>query len=613
MQKGLYLRCLVLTGFAFFSFSTLLPGQSGCPGCTISLPPLPADTIYLGAAPDGVAGQYYDGDISFRMPRTTTPVNAMDPSTPAGLTINNVTIVSLLNVPPGLDWEPSKFSFDTQSQTDGCVKFCGTPLQPGLYEVQVYVTAQVLLVTQSTSFSFPIYIAPAASNNDGFAMQNNTGCGEVTVSFENNVPANGNSGYSYFWDFGNGHTSTEQNPGAQTYSTPGIYDVNFKATIDTFGYKLTTVRVMNSPCTDFGIPPIFSTSPDLYVKIKDPNGNLIVTTPVIDNATYPAVFNINLMLGEGIYELEVRDEDSFGSESCGYVYFNKNTTNLLISGDLQVFTDIIHPVTTIESADSVIVFPLPDPPLVSPQGQVNICTGSEVELELSNYFENIQWYRDTVLLFGETGSGLSVSEPGGYWVQYTSPDGCKSQSEPVVVGLISLPLAPAFYAIGNELTLVDPSILPADYSLQWYQEGELIPGATGETYCFTEPGVYLFTLQVTDNTTGCSNDFSLGASFNPNYNCAISSAEEPDALASSLRIFPNPTTGWVGVSFEKQQPGSVDLALFDALGQVVWQVQEKTAALIFQKELDLSTVPAGLYFLKIQTADGVISGKIMRQ
>lgn len=321
-------------------FLTNAFGQVGCPGCNVSLPVLPADTIYLGPAPDGEAGVYYDGDISFRMPKTTTPVNATDPSTPPGLNISQIDIVAVVNVPPGLSWQPSQFSFNPSNQTDGCVKFCGTPLQPGLYNVEVFVTATVLTLNESTSFSFPIYIAPSSSNSAGFSMENNSGCGEVTVSFENNLPSNGVTGYSYSWDFGNGSTSTLENPPPLTYSIPGVYEINYTANIDTFGYEVTTVRVLNTGCDDI----LINTQPDLYVKIRDPQGNFVVITGVQDNASFPAVFNINLPLGNGTYELEVRDEDTFGSESCGYVYFTKNTNTILVSGDLEVQVDIIHPV-----------------------------------------------------------------------------------------------------------------------------------------------------------------------------------------------------------------------------------------------------------------------------
>ncbi len=603
---------MVLAGFmALFSTSSLV-AQSGCPGCVVSLPPLPEDTIYLGAAPDGVAGQYYDGDLHFRMPKTTTPVNAMDPSTPPGLNISKVNIVALFNVPPGLSWEPNKFSFNTQSETDGCVKFCGTPLLPGLYEVQVFVTAEVSLITQSTTFSFPIYIAPAVSNNDGFSMENNSGCGKVTVQFENNIPANGQSGYSYLWDFGNGQTSTSENPGEQTYSAPGVYDVSFQATIDTFGYQLTTVRVLNSPCTDIGLPPIFSPNPDLYLRIKDQDNNLLLQTSVLSNTSYPAIFNVNLMLPNGTFGIEVRDEDTFGDESCGFVYFTKYTAGTLVSGELEVAVDIIHPVSVVESSGQVTVYPIPEPPVVEPEGVVGICAGSKVELETVNYFENLQWYQDTSLLFGEISSTLLVSEAGNYRVQYSSAVGCKSQSEPVSVNVLQLPQTPAFQAIGNQLTLLSSVILPGDYSLQWFQDGEPIPEATTETYCITEPGVYLFSLEVTDNATGCANSFNLGAAYNPNYLCALSDADQAATIDATLKIYPNPTSGFIWISFKNAPHSTLNLLLYDALGQLVWQANERLDAEFFHQELDLSAVPAGLYFLKISAGDQHIIKRVVR-
>jgi PKD repeat protein len=608
MSKRLYLLLFTLLGF----LPPLSTGQTGCSGCTVNLPPLPGDTLYLGQAPDGVTGEYYDGTMSFRLPKSTDPVHDIDPGTPAGLDISNISLVAIINVPPGLSWEPSQTSFNPQNETDGCVRFCGTPLQPGYYDVQVFVTAEVLLVQQSTSFTFPMYIAPAASSNDGFFMQNSTGCGEATVDFQNNLPSNGKAGYTYAWDFGNGITSAEENPGSQTYQSPGRYAVTFNATIDTFGYQLTTVLVMATGCSDVSLPPIFNGNPDLYVKIKDPGGNLIYSTNPVDNSPTPIAYNANLMLQEGTYELEVRDEETFGSNSCGYVYFDKNTTGTLESGDLKVVVNIIHPVSTVQSTDTVQIYAIPEAPVLSLAGIAAICKGDAVELEVNNYVENIQWFKDTSVMLGETTYDLLVPNPGDYWVEYTSADGCKSKSASTSVELISLPLPPAFHAIGNQLTLNNPDLLPAQHSLQWFQDGVAIAGATEETYCFTEPGVFLFTLQVTDETTGCSNHFSLGASFNPTYNCATA-APELAQVDASLRIAPNPTDGRIVVSFEHTQPTEISLSVFDALGKLAWKADEKMAAPLFQKEIDLGELPAGVYFVKIQTPEGGVSRRVVRR
>ncbi len=604
-QPKFWLIAIVALFFAG-SLPTASFAQSGCPGCTINLPSLPADTIYLSDAAVGTAGQYYDTDISFRMPKTTTPVNATDPSTPAGLPISNITILSVVNVPPGLSWEANKTSFNPSDETDGCVKFCGTPLQPGIYNVEVFVSATVLTLSQSTAFSFPITINPAVSNNDGFAMQNNSGCGAVTVSFQNNVPSNGSSGFSYAWDFGNGSTSNLENPPAVTYSTPGVYEVKYNATIDTFGYQMSTVRVLGTGCDD----AVFNIPPDLYLKLKDPLGNLIYTSSVQDNVDFPAIFNVNLFLMDGTYELEVRDEDTFGSESCGYVYFEKNNANVLVSGDLEVQVDIIHPVTPVNSNGFVTVYEQPAPPVIIPNGTVDICEGESIEL-VADYQQNLQWYQDTTVIFGATDQALEVDAPGVFWVEYTSQDGCKAQSEQVEVAFLPLPAVPMFNVVGNEYSLANPSQLPADYSLQWYMDGIPLPGETGPAYCLMEQGVFLITLEVTDNATGCTNEFGLGVSFNPAFTCA-SDANEVAKTANSLVVFPNPTSSNLVVEFKMENAGTLVFQLFDITGNLVLVEQEESALINIRKEFRLGHLPDGTYLLKVQTPDGFIQRRVVK-
>ena len=372
------MRIIFFPTLLLFLFQThFLSAQNGCPGCVVDLPPLPSDTIYLGDVPDGIAGELYDGDMGFRMPKTTDPVHEIDPGTPAGLNIGNITIIALLNVPPGLSWEANQSSFDPSNETDGCVKFCGTPVLPGDYEVQVFVTATVLTINQSTSFTFNFHVAPSASMTDGFGMQNSSGCGEVTVGFENNVLSNGSAGFNYFWDFGNGETSTDENPSDITYSIPGIYEVNYEAMVDTSGYELTTVQITAAGCNDFNLPPISNAPPELYIKIKDPSGTQIYQSGEITNAPMPSAFNVNIPIGMGDYTLEVRDNDLIGSDHCGTVTFNRLSTDTLVDGSLRALVNIFHPVFSIQSTDTVYVFEIPAPPVISPDGLVEVCEGGK--------------------------------------------------------------------------------------------------------------------------------------------------------------------------------------------------------------------------------------------
>lgn len=601
MQKSLYL--LLLPHFIFPTVN----GQSGCPGCMTALPPLPEDTIYISPAPGGVAGEYYDGDISFRMPKTTTPVHATDPNTPAGLNISKINIITVANLPPGLHWEASQMEFDPGNQTDGCVKFCGTPLQPGLYEVKVFVTAEVLLISQSTSFSFPLFIAPAASNNGGFAMQNSSGCGAVTVSFQNNIPSLGNPGYSYSWDFGNGTTSTGETPDSVTYNSPGLFPVEFEAVIDTFGYMLTTVQVLHVGCGDISLPPIFNGAPDLYLKIKDPDGNQILQTNVVSNAPVPFFFTLNMPILEGDYSLEVRDDDTFGSDGCGTVTFNQLTTDTLVDGNLLVKTDIVHPVSTIHSEDTVVVYPFPAAPEINPNGTLAICDGTDIELT-ANYANSVQWYRDTSLLFAETAPSILVDQAGNYWVEYTSDEGCKSASEMAGVTITALPFPPAFHNENNLLVLNDTALLPTNYALQWYQDGNLVEGATGISFCMTNPGTSLYTLEVSDLASGCLNSFSLGATFDPAYDCTVPT-EEMAQIENSFTLLPNPANGWLQLQFDS--PTRAEVVLINAMGQIVFL--ETTMGGKMDKTWELSEVPAGLYAISVRTAGGIFTKKLVVQ
>ncbi|MEO1261760.1 MAG: T9SS type A sorting domain-containing protein [Bacteroidota bacterium] len=580
--------------------------QSGCPGCVIDLPPLPSDTIYLGNAPDGVAGEAYDGDLSFRMPKTTDAV----PGTPGGLNIGKITIQSLLNVPPGLDWESNKTEFDPGDETDGCVKFCGTPVLPGLYEVQVFVTATVLGINESTSFTFDFYIAPATSTTDGFTLLNNSGCGELTASFENNVVSNGQYGFFYYWDFGNGEMSTEENPMPVNYTEPGIYEINYEATIDTSGYELTTVQVLAAGCNDLNLPPISNAPPELYIKIKDPTGTQIFQSDEINNAPFPSAFNVNLKMGPGNYSIEVRDNDLIGSDHCGTITFNRNSTDTLVLGNLQLKMDIFHPIFSIQSTDTVYVYEVPEPPLITPSGLLEICEGDTLMLT-ADYTENLQWYKDSSAILDAVEPNLTISSNGTYWVEYTTLEGCSSVSEPVTLSNLPLPVSPAFSEEGNWLEVNDTSLLPLEYSLQWYVNGDLIPDANETTWCNTIPGVSLYSLVVTDEQTGCTSEYSLGIAYDENADCTVPT-KEILAIENSLRLYPNPTSGLLNITFKNEKYQQFEMSIVDVIGRTVYTQGVPSTSVHFYEIIDLGNLDAGVYFLKIQTEEGQVVRKLVK-
>ena len=600
----------IIPGLLLFSCAAFFAkGQNTCPTCETTLPQdIPADTLFLSPAPSGRAGEWYDADISFRVPKTTTPVAAVDSTVLPGVNINKITITGITNLPPGLNWHLPQAVFNLPDSTDGCIKICGMPLQPGLYFVNVVITAQVFVISQSATFTFPILIEPAQSITEGFTMNNASGCGEVTVSFTNNVPSGGNPGFSYFWDFGNGNFSPQENPVQQTYNAPGQHTVNYRAIVDTVGHILTRVVVNQVRCTD-----LFN-GPDLKIFIYDPDDVEVFSSHVVQNATPPVEYIVNLPLGPGNYRLRVLDIDDgiFGGsdDECGSITFNTGLSGNLIGGPLHAHIEIINPVDTILSSDTVTVFSMPDAPLVEGLPDGTLCEG-EVLTVTTNYTDELQWYRDSIPVLPGVDPILDITENGIYQVVYTSPDGCRVSSAPAVVAFVAPPAIPVFVSAQNRLSLFDAGQLPLAALIRWYQNDELIAGESGTELCITESGTYA--LEVTDLVTGCSSAFSLPITYNPAFpNCGASSTAEGLFKDGQLNVYPNPSRDDVELYLNLESPTEVSWQLIDANGRVLASGNWGLVSGEMRRRINTAQLPAGLYGLRLRSGTAFAIVKIVK-
>lgn len=594
----------ILFLFSFLIFNQL-HAQTGCPGCVVNLPTLPEDTIYLAPTIDGEVGVYYDGNLSFRMPKTTDPVNANDPGTPAGLNISEIKIVSMVNVPPGLSWEPSQTTFDPDNETDGCVKFCGVPLVSDTFDIGVVVEAQIsILPAQTASFTFKLYIAPATSSNDGFSANNTQGCGEIEVDFTNNVPSNGQNGFDYFWNFGNGETSTAEQPATQVFNEPGEYFVNYEATIDTTGFLLASVDILADDCGDL------IGSADLFIRLRDPSGDIIFSTNPTSDTQLPTNIPVNISLSEnGDYKLEVRDEDPFGTEDCGDIYFTMFEGGMHNDGGLEVNLNIFNPIFTVISTDTIVVLEAPALPTIQQSVEDPICSGNDIDL-MTDYLENIQWFQDSTLIFGATEPMLTVTEPGVYWVQYTAENGCQVLSEVTEIDYLVSPATPTHSNAENLLSINNEDNLPENYSVQWSLNGNPILFADELFYCMKEDGSY--TLTVINEDNGCAASYTFSYLFNPDFACTETGTQETLAQQIGLQIFPNPSNGIFNLNFAFDKNTPVAMTIFDRMGRAVWS-KEMMEVSEFSDVMDFSEMAAGVYFLRIQVGNELVTERLVVQ
>ena len=200
---------LLLSGFILLFNNAETQAQ-----CTIdssqTQPGLHPDTLA-----DGEVNQFYDQDVSFVMITDTL-----------GLTITNFLIQSINGLPLGMNWTcnhaANGCNYNPNVSLYGCVQIYGTPLLQGVYPLSVTVVATVQFIgNQTFNFNTSLTINPDSISNNGFSMNNAIGCAPLTVGFTNLL----NNPQKINWNFGNGDSSTAQNPGSINYSIPGDYVV----------------------------------------------------------------------------------------------------------------------------------------------------------------------------------------------------------------------------------------------------------------------------------------------------------------------------------------------------------------------------------------------------
>lgn len=585
-------------------FPVLMWGQTDCPDCTINLPDnLPADTIFITPMPNGNVGTEYGEDISFRLPTTTDAVAVLDSTVFPGLPIEEITITSIGNLPVGLSWEADRQVYPLPDTTDGCVRFCGVPQQRGMFLVRVTLTARVFVVTQSLTFNMPLFIGGAVSETDGFAMENNRDCGVATVDFFNNLPSDNDGSYEYFWDFGNERTSTEENPPAQFYDEAGIYPVRYRAVIDTIGYVLNSITITeNEACDDL------IGNADLFVTVTNEVGEELSMTEAFEEVELPLTIQLFTPLEEDeTFTLNVTDRDRLlegADDDCGTFSFTIED-ELIAEGGMRIELNIMNNPDTITSVDSVYVYEFPAAPdiLVSPAEEV--CQGEAALLKTTTYAENINWYLNDSLLLDATQTTLEAAETGRYRVSYTSDLGCTVFSEIQNVFIKSLPPAPDFTNVDNLLQLSDESILTSQRSLQWYLNGNVIPDAIDATLCVENSGIY--TLEIVDGVTGCTNSASVNVDYDANIiNCNLTNVE--DLRIEDLKIYPNPASDFLQVELATDSHQNLQIRVLDLLGRSYLQQTAKS-----YMQIEISSLPNGVYYLELRDAKAVLTHKFVKQ
>jgi hypothetical protein len=175
-------------------------------------------------------------------------------------------------------------------------------------------------------------------------------------------------------------------------------------------------------------------------------------------------------------------------------------------------------------------------------------------------------------------NGVTYNESGIYTITFPNAAGCDST---VTLNLTIAVFQAAITANQFTLQAAQPY---ATY--QWLKDGNVIAGATGNTYQVTANGAYSL---VATNSLACTDTSDV-------YNVSnFTGIEDVNALAAQISVYPNPASEILFV----KAPLSVNLALTDVTGKVLLR-EEKV------KSLQIENLAAGIYFLRITDKDGNI-------
>lgn len=213
-------------------------------------------------------------------------------------------------------------------------------------------------------------------------------------------------------------------------------------------------------------------------------------------------------------------------------------------------------------------------PLSGPEG---FCSGDAAVIEGPAGMDSYTWSN------GSDSPSVSITEEGPLSLVVQSPSGCTAWSDTVQVSEWPLPAMPAIDAVANVLTST-----PAE-GYQWSVNGEPIPGATAQVWEAEVVGEYTVTVF---DANGCS------ATSEP---LLVLSTGLDAASAGDLEVWPSPARDALFVRLHDDLRGQVMLRVVDGAGR---EVLARGASPGQVQVLDLGALSAGLYVLRVETADG---------
>lgn len=380
-------------------------------------------------------------------------------------------------------------------------------------------------------------------------------CAEDTVSFTDQSTG-GPTGWQWTFNGGSPENSSSRNPKV-VYNSPGTYDVKLVVTSGSGSDSLTKSG---------------------YITINPlPDAGSIAANPV--SVCYGDSSLLNVSGTTGTVQWQSSANGASYSDIPGSGSSNYQTGSLMQTTFYRVKANNSCGVDS-SGGFSVAVVPLPVA-LISATDTL-FCSGDSVQV-CATGGNSYVWNT------GDTSACTFVENAGGYWVTATGDSGCTSASNRIEMDIYPLPSV-SIVVQGDTLSSFGA------VAYQWYLNGTAISGATSPIYVAEQTGNY--SLGITD-ANGCSARSTEVSVVINGINLLQS-----DPLA----IYPNPFHDYFVI--QGNQVNRIEIT--DVLGRVVPH-REATDVSGTGVRIQLSGVANGIYYVKVFTYSGEMTGKIVRQ
>ncbi len=230
-------------------------------------------------------------------------------------------------------------------------------------------------------------------------------------------------------------------------------------------------------------------------------------------------------------------------------------------------------------------------PVVSPSGNISLCSGQSVQLTAVG---NGPYLWNTTA----TTQSIQVNAAGNYFISvYDSLCSVTFNSDTVHVSVSPMPLA-GFNSqiIGGTIHLTDGSVNASSWT--WYFGDGSSDTSRNPVHTYTNNGNYEVML-VACNGNCC--DTSI-------LQVSVTTVGITEAgSAGALQLFPNPTSGMLQIGSYQPSAGDV-FTLSDLFGRKVLET-----ALQGKNSVDLSGLPGGVYIARLQSSGKILTGRIVKQ